>query len=249
MCGVELSRQRLAINGVFAEHEAIAALVFHHKGHPVTVSSGLTAEQRIKWAEDPNLIVSSPCHVRPALPHAIHRLTHVARLADRSPSSISQSPRRSAERVSRVSGFRESNMYGPTSGTCENEQPPQLRYGCLGSRRGPGVSRLVSLARTHVNACNSQLLKGGQSYRQFHQGETSVAIGYHGSWPVVALRSRSTSPSLRTPPGHLCCSSQRAASRAKRVASKDLWVAQLASVLCMYGGKIDVALLRNIRAI
>ncbi|KAI9631724.1 uncharacterized protein MKK02DRAFT_21481 [Dioszegia hungarica] len=54
---IELSRQRLSIDGVFAEYEAVAALVFHHKRHPVTVSSGLTAEQRVQWAKDPSLII------------------------------------------------------------------------------------------------------------------------------------------------------------------------------------------------
>lgn len=56
---VEISRQRLAIDGVFDEYAAVAALVISHKGHTVAIGSGLTARQRVDWAKEPGLIVST----------------------------------------------------------------------------------------------------------------------------------------------------------------------------------------------
>lgn len=54
---VDVSRQRLAIGGVFDEYDAVAAVNIRHKGHLVAVGSGLAAEQRIRWAKDPSQIV------------------------------------------------------------------------------------------------------------------------------------------------------------------------------------------------
>jgi DNA ligase-1 len=56
--GVDVSRQRLAVDGTFGEYEAVAAVHIRHKGHHVAVGSGLTADQRIRWAKDPSEIVS-----------------------------------------------------------------------------------------------------------------------------------------------------------------------------------------------
>ena len=57
--GVDISRQRLAVDGVFGVPDAVAAVHIDHKGHQVAVGSGLTAEQRIRWAKDPKSIVST----------------------------------------------------------------------------------------------------------------------------------------------------------------------------------------------
>jgi DNA ligase-1 len=51
---------RLAIDGVFAEHEACSNVFWiKHKGTPVSIGSGFTAEQRLAYAKDPSLIVSA----------------------------------------------------------------------------------------------------------------------------------------------------------------------------------------------
>ena len=49
---------RLAVDGVFGEYEALAAIWIIHKGVKVSVGSGFTADQRIKFGENPDLIVS-----------------------------------------------------------------------------------------------------------------------------------------------------------------------------------------------
>ncbi|RSH93601.1 hypothetical protein EHS25_006246 [Saitozyma podzolica] len=54
---LDTSRMRLAIDGVFAEHEACSNVWIKHKGTPVSIGSGFTAEQRLAYAKDPSLIV------------------------------------------------------------------------------------------------------------------------------------------------------------------------------------------------
>lgn len=49
---------RLALNGVFDEHEALASVWIKHKGHEVSVGSGFTAEERVIYAKEPERIVS-----------------------------------------------------------------------------------------------------------------------------------------------------------------------------------------------
>lgn len=62
--GTDNSRQRLAVNGVFAEYDdAMANVWIKHKGTRVSVGSGFTAEQRIWYGQRPEEIVS------PHLPH------------------------------------------------------------------------------------------------------------------------------------------------------------------------------------
>ncbi|GFZ50295.1 hypothetical protein JCM24511_08051 [Saitozyma sp. JCM 24511] len=54
---LDASRMRLAVDGVFAEHEACSNVWIEHKGTPVSVGSGFTAEPRLAYAKDPSLIV------------------------------------------------------------------------------------------------------------------------------------------------------------------------------------------------
>jgi len=56
--GYDKSWMRLAVDGVFVEYEALAAIWIVHKGVKVSVGSGFTADQRIKFGENPDLIVS-----------------------------------------------------------------------------------------------------------------------------------------------------------------------------------------------
>jgi DNA ligase-1 len=56
---LDTSRMRLAVDGVFAEHEACSNVWIEHKGTPVSIGSGFTAEQRLAYAKDPSLIVSA----------------------------------------------------------------------------------------------------------------------------------------------------------------------------------------------
>jgi DNA ligase-1 len=49
---------RLAVDGVFGEYDAMANIWIEHKGTRVSVGSGFTAEQRIKYGAEPDLIVS-----------------------------------------------------------------------------------------------------------------------------------------------------------------------------------------------
>jgi len=54
---------RLSINGVYGEHIACARVWIEHRGHPVSIGSGFTAEERVRYARDPSLIVSAHCAV------------------------------------------------------------------------------------------------------------------------------------------------------------------------------------------
>ncbi|ORY35045.1 hypothetical protein BCR39DRAFT_490756 [Naematelia encephala] len=54
---LETNRMRLSINGVFDEHVAMANIWIEHKGHPVSIGSGFTAEQRLRFAEKPEEII------------------------------------------------------------------------------------------------------------------------------------------------------------------------------------------------
>ncbi|KAK8849396.1 hypothetical protein IAR55_004728 [Kwoniella newhampshirensis] len=54
---LDTSTMRLAIDGTFAEHEAMSNVWIEHDGHPVSVGSGFTAEQRLRYAKHPEEIV------------------------------------------------------------------------------------------------------------------------------------------------------------------------------------------------
>ena len=55
---VEVGNMRLSVGGEFGFHDAAQSLIIEHKGHRVSVGSGLTASERIRWAADPSSIVS-----------------------------------------------------------------------------------------------------------------------------------------------------------------------------------------------
>jgi len=55
---VENSRMRLAVNGVYGDYDAMANIWIEHKGVKVSVGSGFTADQRIQFGKNPELIVS-----------------------------------------------------------------------------------------------------------------------------------------------------------------------------------------------
>jgi len=48
---------RLAINGQFDEYEALSNVWIEHKGHRVSVGTGFTAEERVRFGADPSQIV------------------------------------------------------------------------------------------------------------------------------------------------------------------------------------------------
>ncbi|RXK38888.1 hypothetical protein M231_03837 [Tremella mesenterica] len=54
---IDTGKMRLAVDGVFGEHLACANVWIEHKGTPVSVGSGFSAEQRLAYAKDPELIV------------------------------------------------------------------------------------------------------------------------------------------------------------------------------------------------
>ncbi|WVQ66591.1 uncharacterized protein L199_004775 [Kwoniella botswanensis] len=54
---LDTSSMRLSVDGVFGEYEALANVWIEHDGHPVSVGSGFTAEQRIRYAKHPEQIV------------------------------------------------------------------------------------------------------------------------------------------------------------------------------------------------
>lgn len=54
---VDTSRMRLAINGKFDEYEALSNVWIEHKGHRVSVGTGFTAEERVRFGADPSQIV------------------------------------------------------------------------------------------------------------------------------------------------------------------------------------------------
>lgn len=51
------STMRLAVDGTYEEREACANVIVEHNGHPVSVGSGFSAEQRLRFARDPGEIV------------------------------------------------------------------------------------------------------------------------------------------------------------------------------------------------
>lgn len=53
----DTNTMRLAINGVFGEYEALSNVWIEHKGHPVSIGSGFSAEERLRYAEKPEEIV------------------------------------------------------------------------------------------------------------------------------------------------------------------------------------------------
>lgn len=58
MLETENNNMRLAVRGVFGEHNACAKVWIEHKGHRVSVGTGFTAEERLRFANDPSQIVS-----------------------------------------------------------------------------------------------------------------------------------------------------------------------------------------------
>ncbi|OCF61681.1 hypothetical protein L486_01339 [Kwoniella mangroviensis CBS 10435] len=54
---IDTSSMRLSVDGVFGEYVALANVWIEHDGHPVSVGSGFTAEQRIRYAKHPEQIV------------------------------------------------------------------------------------------------------------------------------------------------------------------------------------------------
>lgn len=56
--GLDTSVQRLSVGGVYGEHLAMSNVWIEHKGHRVSVGSGFTTEQRLRYAANPNEIVS-----------------------------------------------------------------------------------------------------------------------------------------------------------------------------------------------
>lgn len=57
--GVDNSRMRLAVDGIYGEHDAMANIWIEHKGTRVSVGSGFTTEQRIRYGQRPQDIVSA----------------------------------------------------------------------------------------------------------------------------------------------------------------------------------------------
>jgi DNA ligase-1 len=61
---LDTSMQRLSVDSVYGEYEACSNVWIKHKGHPVSVGTGFSNEQRRRYAADPSLIVSvSSSHV------------------------------------------------------------------------------------------------------------------------------------------------------------------------------------------
>ncbi|WWC73387.1 uncharacterized protein I206_107354 [Kwoniella pini CBS 10737] len=54
---LDISPMRLAVNGVFGEHNALANVWINHDGHSVSVGSGFTADQRMRYAKYPEQII------------------------------------------------------------------------------------------------------------------------------------------------------------------------------------------------
>lgn len=54
---MDVSPQRLPVNGVYDVYEACSNVWIEHKGHRVSVGSGFTPAERIAYAKDPSLIV------------------------------------------------------------------------------------------------------------------------------------------------------------------------------------------------
>ncbi|WVF68830.1 hypothetical protein IAT40_003603 [Kwoniella sp. CBS 6097] len=50
---IDTSSMRLSINGVFGTYEALSNVWISHEGHKVSVGSGFTADQRIRYAQNP----------------------------------------------------------------------------------------------------------------------------------------------------------------------------------------------------
>nr|ODN91310.1 hypothetical protein L203_01515 [Cryptococcus depauperatus CBS 7841] len=53
----DTSNMRLAVSGTFSEYKALSNIWISHKGHPVSVGSGFTAQQRLRWVEHPEEIL------------------------------------------------------------------------------------------------------------------------------------------------------------------------------------------------
>lgn len=58
---METSKMRLSVGGVYGEHLACANVYIEHGGHRVSVGSGFSADQRLRYAKDPSAIVSVVC--------------------------------------------------------------------------------------------------------------------------------------------------------------------------------------------
>ena len=55
---MDTSNMRLAVNGEYGIHEALANVWIEHQGHRVSVGTGFTVDERIRFAKDPSRIVS-----------------------------------------------------------------------------------------------------------------------------------------------------------------------------------------------
>ncbi|WFD29137.1 hypothetical protein MSPP1_000142 [Malassezia sp. CBS 17886] len=54
---VELKRMRLPVHGTYAEHPALSSVVVEHEGVPVSVGSGFSVAERLRFAASPNEIL------------------------------------------------------------------------------------------------------------------------------------------------------------------------------------------------
>lgn len=54
---VELTTMRLSIGQKYAQRKALASAIISHNGHRVNVGSGFSTEQRLRYAENPNLLI------------------------------------------------------------------------------------------------------------------------------------------------------------------------------------------------
>ncbi|WVR08347.1 hypothetical protein IAU60_005400 [Kwoniella sp. DSM 27419] len=61
---LDVNTMRLAIDGVFDTYEAMANVWIEHEGHKVSVGSGFTAEQRVRYARSPDDIIGKAITVQ-----------------------------------------------------------------------------------------------------------------------------------------------------------------------------------------
>ena len=55
---MDTSSMRLSVDGVYGIHEALSNVWIEHEGHRVSVGTGFTTDERIRFAKDPSQIVS-----------------------------------------------------------------------------------------------------------------------------------------------------------------------------------------------
>lgn len=64
---MDTSSMRLPIDGVYGIHEALSNVWIEHEGHRVSVGTGFTVDERIRFAKDPTQIVSAAAVVTVSL--------------------------------------------------------------------------------------------------------------------------------------------------------------------------------------